>query len=285
MQTVRLGFKAFDIHELLCHCVALEAGLYAAEGLSVALLDTTFIPEEPLDPELPQVACGAALAAWLRGARMKVLFVATDRPMFWLYGREPLANLVELRGRDIAGYPAIAPPAQLLSVILARSGVDPGRDVTVRAARDDVARIGLLGTGDVAAAVVSSSVPPAEMERLGFHVLAFFGDAIRVPTTGLAVTASFLERNPRAARGLTTALRAALERIHTDTNLVRTVLARHFRIAAPAQDATIALVRRCYTTDGATSAAIAQGAVDAMASALSIAPVPPAAGLYATLRS
>lgn len=49
LKTNRLGFKAFDPHELLCHFLAEHSGYYRDAGLQVELSDITFTP----DTELP----------------------------------------------------------------------------------------------------------------------------------------------------------------------------------------------------------------------------------------
>ena len=119
MTTVHLGFKAFDPHELACHFIARHAGFYATQGLDVRLLDTTFLTDGQLPPVTFHAACTAALFAWLRGTPMCVLFVACDRPMFWLVGRPgALDGAGEGRVR-IAGYPPGAPPGELLRLVLA----------------------------------------------------------------------------------------------------------------------------------------------------------------------
>src|SRR5262245_4990544 len=107
MVALQLGFKAFDFHELLCHFIAMRAGLYLQHGLQVSLVDTTFIPDDKLPSDLVHAACGAALAMWLRGAPYRVVCVAIDRPMFWLYGRSEYAGIDSLRGARIAGFPSI----------------------------------------------------------------------------------------------------------------------------------------------------------------------------------
>jgi hypothetical protein len=76
MTSIHLAFKAFDVHELLCHFLAESEGLYANAKLSVTLLDWTFIPDGELPANTFQAACGAALGAFLRGERRKVVYVA-----------------------------------------------------------------------------------------------------------------------------------------------------------------------------------------------------------------
>ena len=84
MKHIHLAFKAYDVHELLCHAIADATGLYTDAGLAVALIDSTFVPDEALPENTFHAACGAALGSFLAGQRRKVVFVACDKPMFWL---------------------------------------------------------------------------------------------------------------------------------------------------------------------------------------------------------
>lgn len=274
MAALQLGFKAFDIHELLCHFMAMHTGLYERRGLRVTLVDTTFMPDDKLPTNLVQAACGAALAAWLWGAPYQVVCVATDRPLFWLYGRAGYAGIDALRGARIAGFPSIAPPAQFLNLILDQAGLDPVRDVTIHAMRDDVARLGLLTAGDVDAAVISSAIPPAEMEHAGFSPISFFGDSLRVPTTGLAVTQSLLQRERAAVQALVSAFVQALALLHRDVTAAQAVLEGIFRVPTRSLPPTYDLLRRCFTVAGRSPPEITNGAVTLMARALGVTAVP-----------
>jgi ABC-type nitrate/sulfonate/bicarbonate transport system substrate-binding protein len=274
MAPLELGFKAFDMHELLCHFIAVRAGLYVQHGLRVTLVDTTFTRDDKLPSNRVHAACGTALVMWLRGAPIQVVFVATDRPLFWVYGRSGARTTNALKGALIAGFPSTAPPAQFLNVILEQTGLDPVRDVTILASRDDVARIGLLTAGDVDAAVISSAVPPAEMERAGFNPVCFFGDWLRVPTTGLAVTRSLLQREQPAVEALVSTFAQALALLQSDPATVQSVLAEIFRVPTRSLTATSDLLRRCFTTTGDCPSAITNGAIALMARALGIASRP-----------
>ena len=152
MNTVHLSFKAFDCHELLCHAVAQEAGMYAEKSLSVRLLDSTFTPDEALPEKTFHAACGAALANFLAGKKRNVVFVACDRPMFWLYSRPGMDALADLERARVASFPDAAPPTRFLRKLLSDEGVTPD----LLPCRDDVARLGLLRSGSVDAAMLSS---------------------------------------------------------------------------------------------------------------------------------
>ena len=250
MSHVHLGFKAFDIHELTCHFVARTAGLYAAHGLEVRLVDTSFIPDEKLPPRTFSAAGGAALMGWLKGAPWKVVFVASERPMFWLWARPDIQGIADLRDCAVASYPSPAPPAQFLKLVLANGGLDADSDIHQLAARDDTARVGMLADGSVRGAVVSSAYLPAHLNQRGFHELAYFGDLLELPTTGLAVQQDFLDQDRGLIERMCLCHQQALNLIHQDADVLQSSLIE--AIGLSAEDAVLAgqLVRSAYSRDG-----------------------------------
>lgn len=255
---ISLGFRAFDIHELLVHAVARESGHYREGGLHVTLRDLTFLPEETDFT----VACGAALMGWAKGARQKIVFVATDFPMFWLHAAPEIADVARLRGARIASYPAAAPPELFHRAMLRKHGLDPEKDVVVEATRDDAARLGLLKSGDVAAAVLSSATPPPMVQALGFRTLAFFGDEIRVPTTGLAVSEQYWKRDPEAVARMCQALAQAIDTLRNSPQQVIPVITKFFCQPAVIAQQTYELLRNYFTKDGRAAPAAIQTAME-----------------------
>lgn len=270
MATLQLGFKAFDPHELLCHFVAVEAGLYQRENLQIELVDITFIPETELPKQMFQASCGAALSSALKGIPQRIIFVATDKPMFWLYSSADITAPAQLKTRKVATFPVIAPPHHLANIILKKAGLDVEKEITLLTARDDVARFGLLKSGNVDAAVISSAIAPPKVELSGFNNLCFFGDEIRIPTTGLAVDQSFLEKEPDLSQSFVNVLRKSLSLIHQDPNLIGTVLQHYFDVDAEVRNETAELYKPCYTQEGHTTKEIAQAAINSLCNTMNI---------------
>ena len=277
MESVVLGFKSFDTHELACHFVARHLGLYARHGLEVRLLDTTFIPDSELPPRMFHAACGAALSAWLGGVDMRVVFVAADRPMFWLYVRPDVRQLSDLEGNVVAGYPSMAPPSLFFRAILQAHSVNQDR-VVVTPARDDIARVGLLDDGSVAAALISSAIMPRSMEDRGFEALLCLGDEIHIPTTGLAVDKKTIESEPDLVVAMCGCYLEALERIHNAPGVLEAALSATLPALEAEQVAD--RVRDCYTRDGRVDAAILDTAIEMMSTALNVTNAGTADSLY-----
>jgi NitT/TauT family transport system substrate-binding protein len=270
---VELGFRAFDAHELLCHLVADRLGCYRDEGVEVRLADLTFRADDPL-----QVSCGSALLAALAGRPYKIVFVASARPLFWLVAARPAA-ITGLAGARVATFPQGSPPWHLLRIVLRRAGLEPDRDVAAMPARDDAARLGLLRTGAVDAALVTSAAAPGEVARLGLTSVSFLGDELAVPTTGLAVHADFLAQRGDVVASIVRAQRRALGAIHGDDPAAAAVLselAGDERAAAALHD----VVRRCFSRDGTIASAEAETAVELLRAELRLDAAPSGAVVY-----
>ncbi|MDJ0927345.1 MAG: ABC transporter substrate-binding protein [Gammaproteobacteria bacterium] len=276
---VTLGFKAFDIHELACHAIAEEAGLYERSGLAPQLADIRSSVGNQLPDDGLQVACGAALAAWLSGADARVVFVASERPMFWLYADESVSDWDALRGATVAGYPEAAPPAMFFGRILQDHGLDRA-DVAITPAPSDTDRLAMLFDGKAQGALVSSATPGTELASQGLWPLCFFGDELQVATTGLAATAEFCAREPQLVRELCACFADALDIIHGDPVRAAAIL----RASELPGDATgewsAGILARCYTRDGRISSAAAENGAAVLAHALQIENPPPVSELY-----
>lgn len=267
VKSVYLGFKAYDVHELLCHAVATEGGYYARESLDVKLIDTTFVPDEALPENSFHAACGAALASFLHGARRKVVFVACDRPMFWLYARSGIDSFEQLSQGSVATFPDAAPPSKFLQKLLRENGVAPG----LLPARDDVARLGLLSSNSVDGALLSSHFLPSEVERTGAKPLAFVGDTLRLPSTGLAVSENFYDERRDLVSTMVGIYERAMKSIFEDESLLRSTLLQCFGKSEAAADQAVTAIRACYNPLGYSCDSILQPAIDAMAMGMGLA--------------
>ena len=274
MKSISIGFKAFDPHELLCHFVASDCGLYKRESLDIELVDITFTTDAELPNNLFQVSCGAALSSALQGYHQRIVFVATDKPMFWLYSKQEIKNINELVNTKIATYPATSPPHHLANLVLNKSGINAAKEIGLLPARDDMARLGLLKSGNVDAAVISSAISPVKIEQAGYRILCCLGDLLRVPTTGLAVDQSYLDKEPELVQTITGILLESLSIIHNDPDMIGSVLGKYFDVGDEFKNDTAKLYQRYFTDNGRTTAAIAQSAIKSLCKSLSIPTTP-----------
>lgn len=259
---IYLGFKAYDIHELLCHAVAETGGFYQQAGIEPGLIDTTFLPDEALPENTFHVACAAALSGFLSGKDLKVILVACDRPMFWLYGRPGIDSIDQLANGKIASYIDNTPPAKFLHHMLQTAEIK----ADLFPARDDRARLAMLTSGSVDGALLSSYYLPAEIARHQCLPLGFVGDHIRVPSTGLAASGQLLIQNPELVSSLVNVYQKALRSIFNDdrTLLDKTLLDK-FNIASSDLGQAVKTVRSCYRSEGRSDEILLQSAMDHVA--------------------
>ena len=263
MKVIECGIKAFDIHELLCHFVAERGGFYAAAGLDVRLVDTTFTPDERLpDADYFQVACGAAYFS--RTVPFRIFLAAVTRPMFWLYGSVGTTAVEQLAGKQIATYPSLAPPYWFNRIALRNHGLDPDNDVELKPARDDAIRLGLLREGAVDAALISSAISPVAIQQLGLNTLTLVGDEIRFVTSGIATTEKIAQEDPDLVQSLVSIYRQSLAVIHEAPAEICSILVDVMGITQEGAEKTYELILPCYTPDGFIEMDTLQAALDTL---------------------
>jgi hypothetical protein len=271
MKNVFLAYKAYDPHELLCHAIADYAGLYDKAGLAVTLLDTTFTPDDALPENTFHVACGAALASFLAGKQRKVVFVACDRPMFWLYGRPGVDSLEKLAQGRVATFPDNAPPAKFLQKFFGDTEVAPG----LLPCRDDISRLGLLTSCSVDGALLSSLYLPHEVEARGAHQLAYLGDSLRLPSTGLAVDSELHNEQPKLVADMVRVYQGAMKLVFDDDqSVLRAALQQSFNKPEQALDKAVDVIRHCYNPFGYSYDTVLQPAIDQLALGMGLATRP-----------
>ncbi len=131
------------------------------------------------------LAVGSATQAILNGAPLKIAHVVVGRPLWWVYGRDPVRSLKDLQGRTL-GVGAISDPSNVgTNLIMEKQGLDP-RTVTAIAMGPPAQRYeGLLGGAVDAAVLILPDNLRADDE--GFHNLAAFADYFQLAMTGMTV--------------------------------------------------------------------------------------------------
>ncbi|HEV7666164.1 MAG TPA: ABC transporter substrate-binding protein, partial [Chloroflexota bacterium] len=125
------------------------------------------------------------------GLPFKIVFSAWERAPWTLVGKAELATMADVRGKIVGTNRPGSAPYSYLEAGLARAGLAIP-DVSIlflNATQDDYAA---LLAGQVDAAVLS---PPFDLqaEAQGFHEIAFLGDTLQVPYTGLATSADYIQ--------------------------------------------------------------------------------------------
>jgi|1186.fasta_scaffold195023_2 NitT/TauT family transport system substrate-binding protein len=222
MPELDFAYVGLGVHEEVVYSVADALGYYADEGVEVAIRDGVRWHDERLR-QAAVVGLGRTLLIRLQaGTPWTMLSVNTERPLFWFMARPEFADLSDLRGRRVAMHPRLVAPGTFARIILRGRGLDPDRDIeAVEMFPGDYGEhVRQLKSGELDAAVIGSTRSPEQLEaEEGLRLLRFFGDELRIPTTGVAVDPSVLALDDRRVEGLVRANRRALATMLDDPAL------------------------------------------------------------------
>ncbi len=166
---------------------------------------------------------GQGAGAILRGVPLKIVMVFDTRPLNWLFARKEIKTVQELKGgKQIAVSSFGAALDQMTRDLLPKRGIDPQKDVVLRAVEPTPNRLAALMSGAVDAAVVN------QMDRIiakknGFNELLFYGDDLEFVTAGAVTTERTLAQRPDLVHKF---LRGTLRGFHWLKNNEKEVVAR-----------------------------------------------------------
>ena len=213
METIDLAYVGRGIHEELVAHIADQEGYFEDEGVHVAIRDGVGWPAERLRRGAV-IGLGRTLLSRLTdGIGWKAVSVNTDRPLFWFLGNADVKSMADLRGRRLAVHAAHNPPGTFARIVLRKHGLDPDRDLecVVRHPGDYQMDLRRLRDRTIDAAYVGSTLSPEQVaEEEGFHLLAWVGDHLQIPTVGVVVDPAHIPLDSPAVGALVRANQQAL---------------------------------------------------------------------------
>ena len=199
LEEVKLHISAGISPNTLLYRFTKEKGFYQEEGLELLPIQAGMLPGiQGLiggNFDFSQIL-GQGAGAILRGLPLKIIMVFDTRPLNWLYASKNIKTLQDLKGgKQLAVSSFGAALDQMTREILLKHGIDPQRDVVLRAVEPTPNRLAALMTGAVDATVLN------QMDRLiakknGFHELLFYGDDLEFVTAGAVATEKMLSQRP-----------------------------------------------------------------------------------------
>lgn len=138
---------------------------------------------------------GTLIALAAVGAPIKIVFVATNRPIFMFIGRPGIKGVKDLKGKAIAIGSHGSMDDTIARKVVASAGLNPEKDVQMLSLGGTSTRLSALRAGSVDATMLT--VPfNLELERLGYTRLAFAGDVMQPVMNGLGVSDQKLKERP-----------------------------------------------------------------------------------------
>jgi len=203
LDAINLHVSAGISPNTLLYRFAKEKGFYREEGIDLLMIQAGMLPGiQGLvggSFHFSQIL-GQGAGAILRGLPLKILMVFDTRPLNWLYAGKSIKTMQELKGgKQIAVSSFGAAIDQMTRELLPKHGIDPQKDVVLRAIEPTPNRLAALMTGAVDATVLN------QLDRLiakknGFNELLFYGDDLEFVTAGAVVAERTLAQNPDMVR-------------------------------------------------------------------------------------
>jgi NitT/TauT family transport system substrate-binding protein len=136
---------------------------------------------------------GQGGSAIMRGAPLKIIMAFDTRPSWFLLGTKNMKSIQDLKGKQLAVSSFGAALDQMTRELLPRFGLEPMRDVILRAIEPPPNRLAALLSGAVDAAVLTHP-ETIIARRQGFNELIFFGDHIDFVSAGVVAKKNISQR-------------------------------------------------------------------------------------------
>jgi len=232
--TLHLGYSGATATQL-AGALAVEQKLFDIYGVNVELNQSAGLTMiralESGSLDVAIVGGGQALAAYMKGAEVRVVSGLVNTVPFQLWVKPDVAQLKDLKGRLVADTPPGTSLDLATRIMLARAGLDAARDVRLVAfGRLQLVPRALIG-GVVDAALLAAS-DTVEARKAGLRMLLDMS-AARIPClfTSVVTSKAALEKSPAALdrflRGLLHGIKLAL----TNPDMAKKSLSRSLRLS------------------------------------------------------
>ena len=185
--------------------LAIDKGYFAEEGIEAELVQAGGGVATPalIAGDLDFSTSGSvAISAILKGAKLRVLFVTSDRPAFEIWAQPEIKTLEDLKGKQV-GIISRGDTSEIAFRYYLSNHKLPGDFVAYTPLGTGTARIAGLASGTYAAALLGVN----EMEELKtsgkfdrLHLLADLTKDVRMVFSGLAVRDAVIAENPDLVR-------------------------------------------------------------------------------------
>lgn len=210
-KTLRVVFTGLAWNSELPFRVALARGFFKQQGLEILPI---FVRGGPA--ALAALASGevefaeiggaqAVMRSRARGLDVGIIGTISNAVTYQLVGSKSTRTLEDLKGKIVGVTGAGAFSDFATRTFLRRKGIDPDKDVTLRAIGGSSLRVGALEKGLVAAAPFSPE-DTVRLVRLGYPMIANFSDTLNIPQTLITARNDYLDKQPDTSKRFLKAL-------------------------------------------------------------------------------
>lgn len=236
--------------------VAYKKGFFDAENVQAELVQVrpaVSVPALSNGSVDYATVLGSTIAARMRGAPLVITGVFADKPMDFLVGGKGITSAKELKGK-VVGISALGSTTHFLTVrVLKAIGLDPDRDVTLRAVGDEGLRLQALGTGLVQAALLGSQ-GLIQGDKEGLKVIVAAADVVdSLAFAGLSTTLAKVKDNAQQIKRVMRASLKGLRYVLDNKAGTVDVLQSWYRLDQGIAAASYDLAAKSYSQNGEVS--------------------------------
>lgn len=195
---------------------------------------------------------GSGFTGAVRGLPLKVVAYTLKDILFYFLSQPSIQSFKELKGKKVAvGLPSdtggLAAKATLRAF-----GLDPDRDIVYIAVGAASVRFAAMEARSVEAAIMP--VPwNIRMRQKGFRELAFAGNYLRQPLSGIVTSAEKTEKNPQQVKKILRGFLRSLKAFRQERKDVTEFIARRFNLDPQTAEESYSIVLQTLSEDGTVS--------------------------------
>jgi NitT/TauT family transport system substrate-binding protein len=182
------------------------------------------------------------------GRPIKLVFLIQDRAVHFLVGRPEIRTIPELKGKKI-GVAGVGDTTHIVGMkILKQYGTDP-KDATFLGLLTEDAIYSALLAGRVDAAFI---VEPerSDAKAKGFRDLAWAGDYVQIPYSGMGVMERIIQSNPDQVQRMVRALYRSFNLIKANKERSIAFMVKEWKVSREIAQRSYDTEVRAYTKDG-----------------------------------
>jgi len=210
-KTLRVVFTGLAWNSELPFRVALARGFFKSQGLDILPIFVRGGPAalaalSSAEVEFAEIGgAQAIMRSRARGLDVAIIGAISNTVAYQLIGNKNTRSLEDLKGKLIGVTGAGAFSDFATRTFLRRKGIDPDKDVILRAIGGSTLRVSALEKGIVAAAPFSPE-DTVRLTRLGYPMIANFGDILNIPQTLITARNDYLDKQPDISKRFLKAL-------------------------------------------------------------------------------
>jgi NitT/TauT family transport system substrate-binding protein len=210
-KNLRVVFTGLAWNSELPFRVALTRGFFKGHGLDIQAI---FVRGGPAalaalssgEVEFAEIGgAQAVMRSRARGLDVAIIGAISNAVAYQLVGNKSTRSLEDLKGKVVGVTGAGAFSDFATRTFLRRKGIDPDKDVMLRAIGGSNLRVGALEKGLVAAAPFAPE-DTVRLMRMGFPMIANFSDMLNIPQTLITTRNDFLDKQPDTSKRFLKAL-------------------------------------------------------------------------------